>query len=107
MQVSLLVSATSQVNEDDDGDNERNSQNGAQVGPMAGMMLICEHNGKTPNTGICSMVRAALPGRFIPAGKVGVGSLATPGGLEPPTNSLEGCCSILLSYGANLSAAVA
>src|SRR5438046_6145207 len=27
-----------------------------------------------------------------------------PGGLEPPTNSLEGCCSIHLSYGAfNLS----
>ena len=26
--------------------------------------------------------------------------LATPGGLEPPTNSLEGCCSIQLSYGA-------
>ena len=26
--------------------------------------------------------------------------LATPGGLEPPTFSLEGCCSILLSYGA-------
>ena len=22
-----------------------------------------------------------------------------PGGLEPPTNSLEGCCSIHLSYG--------
>ena len=27
-------------------------------------------------------------------------ALATPGGLEPPTNSLEGCCSIQLSYGA-------
>jgi hypothetical protein len=26
--------------------------------------------------------------------------LATPGGLEPPTNSLEGCCSNPLSYGA-------
>jgi hypothetical protein len=26
-------------------------------------------------------------------------SLATPGGLEPPTFSLEGCCSIRLSYG--------
>lgn len=26
--------------------------------------------------------------------------LATPGGIEPPTNSLEGCCSIQLSYGA-------
>ena len=26
--------------------------------------------------------------------------MATPGGLEPPTNSLEGCCSIQLSYGA-------
>ena len=26
--------------------------------------------------------------------------LATPGGLEPPTFSLEGCCSIRLSYGA-------
>src|SRR5215217_6913206 len=26
--------------------------------------------------------------------------LATPGGLEPPTFSLEGCCSIQLSYGA-------
>ena len=26
--------------------------------------------------------------------------LVTPGGLEPPTNSLEGCCSIQLSYGA-------
>ena len=28
------------------------------------------------------------------------GWLATPGGLEPPTFSLEGCCSIQLSYGA-------
>ena len=27
--------------------------------------------------------------------------LATPGGLEPPTNSLEGCCSNPLSYGAS------
>src|SRR5947209_6821927 len=27
-------------------------------------------------------------------------SVATPGGLEPPTFSLEGCCSIQLSYGA-------
>ena len=26
--------------------------------------------------------------------------LATPGGLEPPTFSLEGCCSNPLSYGA-------
>jgi hypothetical protein len=26
--------------------------------------------------------------------------VATPGGLEPPTFSLEGCCSIQLSYGA-------
>ena len=26
--------------------------------------------------------------------------LATPAGLEPATNSLEGCCSIQLSYGA-------
>src|SRR4051812_3230979 len=26
--------------------------------------------------------------------------MATPGGLEPPTFSLEGCCSIQLSYGA-------
>lgn len=26
--------------------------------------------------------------------------MATPGGLEPPTNSLEGCCSNPLSYGA-------
>ncbi len=25
--------------------------------------------------------------------------VATPGGLEPPTFSLEGCCSIQLSYG--------
>lgn len=25
--------------------------------------------------------------------------MAIPGGLEPPTNSLEGCCSIQLSYG--------
>ena len=25
--------------------------------------------------------------------------LAIPEGLEPPTNSLEGCCSIQLSYG--------
>src|SRR3954447_8157760 len=32
--------------------------------------------------------------------------MATPGGLEPPTFSLEGCCSIQLSYGA-LSAMVA
>src|SRR5436190_3652698 len=28
------------------------------------------------------------------------GRMATPGGLEPPTFSLEGCCSIQLSYGA-------
>jgi hypothetical protein len=28
------------------------------------------------------------------------GLVATPEGLEPPTNSLEGCCSIQLSYGA-------
>jgi hypothetical protein len=27
-------------------------------------------------------------------------AMATPGGLEPPTNSLEGCCSNPLSYGA-------
>lgn len=27
-------------------------------------------------------------------------SLATPAGLEPATRSLEGCCSIQLSYGA-------
>jgi hypothetical protein len=27
--------------------------------------------------------------------------MATPGGLEPPTFSLEGCCSIRLSYGAH------
>jgi hypothetical protein len=26
--------------------------------------------------------------------------MATPAGLEPATNSLEGCCSIQLSYGA-------
>jgi hypothetical protein len=26
--------------------------------------------------------------------------MATPGGIEPPTNSLEGCCSDPLSYGA-------
>ena len=25
-----------------------------------------------------------------------------PGGFEPPTNSLEGCCSIHLSYGREL-----
>jgi hypothetical protein len=25
--------------------------------------------------------------------------MAIPEGLEPPTNSLEGCCSIQLSYG--------
>ena len=31
-------------------------------------------------------------------------SLATPGGLEPPTFSLEGCCSIRLSYGAKVLA---
>ena len=30
-------------------------------------------------------------------------AVATPGGLEPPTNSLEGCCSIQLSYGAGAS----
>ena len=28
-----------------------------------------------------------------------VETLATPAGLEPATNSLEGCCSIQLSYG--------
>src|SRR5262247_533156 len=33
-------------------------------------------------------------------------TLATPGGLEPPTNSLEGCCSIQLSYGARHQVAV-
>ena len=33
------------------------------------------------------------------AGRTGL-ELATPGGLEPPTFSLEGCCSIQLSYGA-------
>src|ERR1043166_5042089 len=27
-----------------------------------------------------------------------------PGGLEPPTNSLEGCCSIHLSYGRDVTA---
>ena len=27
-------------------------------------------------------------------------ALVTPAGLEPATNSLEGCCSIQLSYGA-------
>src|SRR5262245_55182128 len=32
--------------------------------------------------------------------------MATPGGLEPPTNSLEGCCSIQLSYGARHQVAV-
>ncbi len=29
--------------------------------------------------------------------------LMRPGGFEPPTNSLEGCCSIHLSYGRVLS----
>ena len=29
--------------------------------------------------------------------------LMRPGGFEPPTNSLEGCCSIHLSYGRLLS----
>ena len=29
--------------------------------------------------------------------------MATPGGLEPPTFSLEGCCSIQLSYGASVA----
>ena len=29
-----------------------------------------------------------------------IAKLATPGGFEPPTFSLEGCCSIQLSYGA-------
>jgi hypothetical protein len=33
-------------------------------------------------------------------GKDMVMRMATPGGLEPPTFSLEGCCSIRLSYGA-------
>jgi hypothetical protein len=27
------------------------------------------------------------------------GTLACPEGIEPPTHSLEGCCSIQLSYG--------
>ena len=27
--------------------------------------------------------------------------LACPEGIEPPTHSLEGCCSIQLSYGQN------
>jgi hypothetical protein len=31
-----------------------------------------------------------------------VGNLATPEGFEPPTHSLEGCCSIQLSYGVML-----
>jgi hypothetical protein len=30
----------------------------------------------------------------------GLKSLATPAGIEPATNSLEGCCSNPLSYGA-------
>src|SRR6218665_3566434 len=30
--------------------------------------------------------------------------LAIPEGLEPPTNSLEGCCSIQLSYGTSATA---
>jgi hypothetical protein len=34
-------------------------------------------------------------------------SLATPAGLEPATNSLEGCCSNPLSYGANAANASA
>jgi hypothetical protein len=33
--------------------------------------------------------------------------LVTPGGLEPPANSLEGCCSIQLSYGAAAAGYVA
>ena len=28
-------------------------------------------------------------------------ALACPEGIEPPTHSLEGCCSIQLSYGQN------
>jgi hypothetical protein len=31
--------------------------------------------------------------------------LATPAGIEPATNSLEGCCSIQLSYGADATTA--
>src|SRR5215467_3707941 len=33
--------------------------------------------------------------------------MATPAGLEPATNSLEGCCSIQLSYGAKAAASPA
>ena len=36
------------------------------------------------------------PARF---GKAGQSPAMRPGGFEPPTNSLEGCCSIHLSYG--------
>src|SRR2546428_4867425 len=34
----------------------------------------------------------------MPPGRGGVKAMR-PGGFEPPTNSLEGCCSIHLSYG--------
>jgi hypothetical protein len=45
---------------------------------------------------ICSKARLR-PGYYL---AVENRILATPGGFEPPTNSLEGCCSNPLSYGA-------
>ena len=35
--------------------------------------------------------------------QLATGNTMRPGGLEPPTNSLEGCCSIHLSYGRGLT----
>src|SRR5215475_4833110 len=49
-------------------------------------------------------IRQNQPQPFVRMTSVGAAqvaeTMATPGGLEPPTFSLEGCCSIRLSYGA-------
>jgi hypothetical protein len=69
-----------------------------------------ESSGRAVSVNPMRVFRSVLP-RLLPEPKIfaasrlpvipnSLKSLATPGGFEPPTNSLEGCCSIRLSYGA-------
>src|SRR5687767_14972166 len=55
-----------------------------------------------PNSGAENKIGKKFPNPFPTLFEIFsyFAELATPGGFEPPTNSLEGCCSNPLSYGA-------